>query len=123
MEKKIMLKSVLTKLVECMELHDRYVMSGAPTIAIDYISKCKLLSECLEDAGYAVEVKMESVEVTSGEYVGRKGNVFTCIKVYMPTDGSFTFTNKNVKEFKAIGFEQMSNNAMYHKFEYNRKEN
>ena len=118
-----MLKSILTKLVECMELHNRYALSMAPTLANDYASKCKLLTECLKDSGYESELKMEAVEVTHGEYSGCKGNVFACVKVYMPTDGSFAFTNKNIKEFEAIGFEQLPNNAMYHKFEYNRKEN
>jgi hypothetical protein len=118
----IMLKAVLTKLVECMELHNMYVLSSAPTVAIDYINKCNLLVECLKDAGYEAEFKMEPVEVKGGEFVGCKSNVFTCLAIYMPTDGSFVRTCKTDEEFKAIGFEQMIINGMYHKFELNRKE-
>lgn len=118
-----MLKSVLTKLVECIELHNRYALSMAPTLASDYASKCKLLAECLKDAGYESELKMEAVEVTYGEYAGCKGNLYTCFVIYMHTDGSFVRTYETVEEFKTIGFEQMLINAMYYKWNFNRKEN
>ena len=117
-----MLKSVLTKLVDCMELHNRYALSMAPTLASDYASKCRLLAECLKNAGYESEFKMENIEVTRGEYVGCKGNLYTCLVIYMPTDGSFVPTYKTYEEFNAIGFEQMLINAMYYKFNYNGKD-
>lgn len=117
-----MLKSVLSKLVECMDTHNHYVLQGPPVVANHYISKCDLLIECLENAGYKVEFDTEPLEIAEGMYRGCRGSLYTCLKIYMPTDGSYIRTYRTVEEFKEIGFEQMLINGIYHKFETTRKE-
>ena len=121
-----MLRSVLTKLVECMEAHNQYVLQGPPTVANHYAAKCELLIECLEDAGYKPIVKTETVDIFEGLYRGCRNSLYTSISFYVPIvpvdENDKLRLEMNV--FANVGFEcPWNGGTMTYEFNNCRKEN
>lgn len=113
-----MLKSVLSKLIECMTNHNEYVVQGLPSVVAHYTDKCALLIECLENAGYRPRITTESVEITEGLCRGCRDDLYVGMSFAVPG-----ITPEDVTAFKAVGFEWLwASNRMTYKFENNRKE-
>ena len=108
-----MLKSVLTKLIECFNTCNEYVVQGPPHVASQYLQKCDLLIECLKDAGYTIKIAAKTVVVAEGLYRGHNGRVFTGVSVEVPES-----IHDDIAIFKELGFNWLSSsNVMTYKFD------
>jgi hypothetical protein len=117
MEKNIMLKSVLIKLIDCMNEYNRYMLKGWSTAADSVGMKAGILRECLEAAGYKMHITTEHVEITEGTYRGSLVDCYTIVSFDIPTA-----SGEDIKAFQEAGFEWLwASNMVKYKFVMNRK--
>ena len=106
-----MLKSVLVKLIECMNKRNRYVRQDRTEFAKQYSKYCHLLLECLDDAGYLYRISF-------AKHLNSREPLYTCVEVDVPG-----ILAHDIKAFDAAGFEWIREQCkMIYKFDENRKE-
>ena len=103
-----MLNAVLAKLTDCIEKHNEYAVKGIASGISNYVSKCTILLECLENAGYNHKTISEYVTVKEGVYVGCKWPIYVSTELDV---SNATAEERNI--FLRAGFNVDGNTATY----------
>ena len=107
-----MLKSVLEKLIECMNAHNRCVLQNMPKVANQHGRSCQLLLDCLSNAGYLSTVSCARHQ--GPEFMC----LYTCISFDVPG-----ILSPEIEAFETVGFKWFREQCkMIYNFDENGKE-
>ena len=102
-----MLKSVLTKMVECIKTRNDYVVKGHMDAANRWVSKYEILDECMFAAGYQTKMETKVINIEGGIFEGLPINFVTKLLI-----NSSKIKDSEIETFRAVGFKYEYDGAM-----------
>lgn len=105
-----MFKTVLNKLIECINTRNKYALCGDFAAADRCVTTYNVLSDCLSASGYETDMITEPARIRNGMVDGMTINLVAAIKIKIKGNSN------DREEAKCIGFVSDNNEHMLYHF-------